>query len=94
MYELMCVFCYSVGPMLDKLKRNSVIIDSNGDVRVIFDRQIKTYCDPIVINGTTAITPGDVSCGDEFKCEIQLYSWTYFDTDMKLEVSCKQAIIL
>ena len=73
--------------MPDKIERNTARVHSNGDVVVAFNRQIKTYCDPIVVSGTEAGVPGDLDCGDEFKCEIPVNSWTLLDDDLKLTVS-------
>ena len=73
--------------MPDRIGRNNrVTIDSNGNANVKYYREIKTYCDPVV-NGTTIEQITDFNCNDEFKCEIQVNSWTYYDNELNLMVS-------
>ena len=74
--------------MPNKIERNTATVNSNGDIFVGFNRQIKSYCDPIEVNGTEIVVPDELSCGDEFKCEIPVNSWMLQDGDLKLTVSC------
>ena len=68
-------------------KRHRVEIESDGGVSVSFHREIKFYCDPIVVDGVTVTHPDQIVCGDEFKCTVPVADWTYLDTQLLLEVS-------